>query len=504
MQNVSINTDQVRVLVKNHVRNSIGYIEAQHLSPDCFRVIEDVDNEILSNNELIQKLKNSLRMGNPQLVNHSANSLVANANVFIGDEFTSQYLKKELTKAHINLINHQNKLLNGDCELDDESVVEVSVSSVGLIVSKVWQLYVEHQHNNIESRLKEASLDNQTAIIELFIEIVGDKDVSLLSLEDIEHYLNTLQKIPKRRNASKLYKNQTIKELLSLNLPEQDCLGWKRRGDSFNVVRKLLDWCANERRKYISSNPASNDELKVRKGSTSSYAIYTDDDLCRIFNHQDYVDAKLKRSWQFWTPLIAAYSGARQTEVAQLLVSDIVSVEGVWVFSINDNGEGKKLKNFNAKRLIPIHSTLIELGLLSYTDAIKARGESRLFPELNLGVKGWGHEVSKWFNGDNKNRKGFKKQVKLGDDDSILRNLTGNKVFHSFRKSAITSSMRNSSSPHPKHFQVFGHEKGLLLGQSNPYVKLAIDELKSAIESIDYGINHDALKGQWVRFVSQH
>jgi hypothetical protein len=504
MQNVSINTDQVRILVKNHVRKSIGYIEAEHLSSDYFRVIEDVDDEISSNDELILKLKNSIRVGRPQLVNHSVSKLIADANVVAGDELTLQYFKKELTKAHINLIKHQNKLLSGDFELDDESVAEVGISSVCWILSEVWAQYLSHKHMNRGSRLKKDALDNQTAIVELFIEIVGDKDVSLVSLEDVESYLNTLQKIPKRRKVSKLYKNKAIKELLALNLPEEDCLGWKRREASLNVVRNLLDWCANERRKYIPSNPARNDELNVCKGETLSYAIYTDDDLYRIFHHRDYVDAKHKRSWQFWTPLIAVYSGARQTEIAQLLIADIVSVEGVWAFSINDKGEGKKLKNTNAKRLIPIHSALIKLGLLEYVDAVKANDGSRLFPELNLGVKGWGHEISKWFNGDNKNREGFKKRVKLSDDDSLLNDLDGKKVFHSFRKSAITSSMRNSAFPHPKHFQVFGHEKGLLLGQSTPYVKLTIEELKSAIESIDYGINHDALKGQWVRFVSQH
>ena len=291
---------------------------------------------------------------------------------------------------------------------------------------------------------------------------------------------------------------------MAFDLPESGCVGWKRRSDSFNVVRRFLDWCANERRAYIPSNPANNDELKVTKGKVSSYAPFEVDDLRKIFTHQDYVDGRFKRSWQFWTPLIASYSGARQTEISQLYISDIILVDNIWVFNINDNGKGKKIKNSNARRLIPIHSVLIGLGLLEYVHALKASGKDRLFPELSLGVKGWGHEVSKWFNGDNKNRKGFKKQIELSDTDPLMSNLNGNKVFHSFRKSAITSSMGNSITPHPKHFQVFGHEKGLLLGQSNPYVRLTTKELQSAIESIDYGISHDVLKGQWVRFVSQH
>lgn len=502
MQNVTINTDQVRVLVKNHVRNTLAYIEETHMLPDNSRTIKDVDDELISNEEFARELTNSLRLGNPNLVNYSASRLASDANVVIGDEVTQKYFNKELTKAHISLIKHHNKLLNGDCSLDDDSMTGLGLDRSTLIISNAWLLYIEHRNSNKDSKLRKDAMDSQRAIITLFIEVVGDKDISLLSLADIEYYLNTMQKLPKKRNTSKAYKSKTIKELLALDLPECECVGWKRRSDSFNAVKKFLDWCENERRAYIPFNPANNDELKVVKGSVLSYAPFEVEDLVNIFTHEEYVGGRFKRSWQFWAPLIAAYSGARQTEISQLYVSDIVLVDNIWVFNINEIGEGKKIKNANAKRLIPVHSVLLELGLLKYVKSLKIKGRDRLFPELNLGVKGWGHEISKWFNGDNRNRKGFKKQVKLSDTDPLMSNLNGNKVFHSFRKSAITSSMGNSAAPHPKHFQVFGHEKGALLGQSNPYVRLTTKELQSAIESIDYGINHDALKGQWMRFVS--
>lgn len=503
MQNVTINTDQVRVLVKNHVRNTLAYIEETHLLPDDSRTIADVDDEISSNDALIRELNNSLRLGNPKLVGYSASKLALDANIVVSGAMYKHF-NKELTMAHIKLIKHHNKLLSGDCGLDDDLISGLGVDRGGVVISEAWSRYVEHRNSNRDSQLRKDAMDNQAAIISLFIEIVGDKDVSLISLADIEVYLSVMQKLPKRRKTSKSYQHKSIKELLALDLHESGCVGWKRRSDSFNVVRRFLDWCANERRAYIPLNPANNDELKVAKGKVLSYAPFEVDDLMKIFTHQDYVGGRFKYSWQFWVPLIAAYSGARQTEISQLFISDIILVDDIWVFNINDDGKGKKIKNSNARRLIPIHSVLIGLGVLEYAHALRANGVDRLFPELSLGVKGWGHEVSKWFNGDNKNRKGFKKQIELSDIDPLMSNLNGNKVFHSFRKSAITSSMGNSVTPHPKHFQVFGHEKGLLLGQSNPYVRLTTKELQSAIESIDYGLSHDALKGQWRRFVSQH
>ena len=57
-------------------------------------------------------------------------------------------------------------------------------------------------------------------------------------------------------------------------------------------------------------------------------------------------------------------------------------------FDVNDkgkdeNGFKKSLKTGNARRMIPIHDQLLELGLLDYKDAVQANGYIRLFPELS-------------------------------------------------------------------------------------------------------------------------
>ncbi|WP_177175474.1 site-specific integrase [Cribrihabitans marinus] len=101
-----------------------------------------------------------------------------------------------------------------------------------------------------------------------------------------------------------------------------------------------------------------------------------------------------------WATLIAMYSGARLNEVCQLQVSDIYQVGDIWVFDLNDTGaEGKRLKSSAAIRRVPVHSHLIELGLLTYRDKIAARGHERLFPDYTYSPKhGYGDKLSKWFN----------------------------------------------------------------------------------------------------------
>lgn len=57
------------------------------------------------------------------------------------------------------------------------------------------------------------------------------------------------------------------------------------------------------------------------------------------------------------------------------------------------------MKTESSRRRIPLHSALIDIGLLDYIEWLKKQGETQLFPELRPDCKGsllgnW----SKWFN----------------------------------------------------------------------------------------------------------
>ena len=74
-------------------------------------------------------------------------------------------------------------------------------------------------------------------------------------------------------------------------------------------------------------------------------------------------------------------------------------MEGVSVISICKlEGESdKRLKTASARRLIPVHSALLELGFLEFVECQRKRGQVRLFPELKEQRDGYGQMVSKWF-----------------------------------------------------------------------------------------------------------
>jgi integrase len=108
------------------------------------------------------------------------------------------------------------------------------------------------------------------------------------------------------------------------------------------------------------------------------------------------------RNARFWVPLIALFTGARLGEICQLDATDIRTVDGVdcIVVSLRSlNGTtDKQLKTTASDRLIPVHPTLIDCGLLRFAEAKRKAGEKKLFDDIETGSTGSRPVAfSKWF-----------------------------------------------------------------------------------------------------------
>jgi integrase len=129
------------------------------------------------------------------------------------------------------------------------------------------------------------------------------------------------------------------------------------------------------RREKASANPF--DGQRLRGVAQVHYDPFTDDELATLF-----ADAKLEIAPDKhttatalpWVSLIAAFTGCRRDEIANLKAGDIKQTDGVWFFDIRDG------KTDNAERVVPVHHALIDAGLLRYRDALPSG--SRLFPSL--------------------------------------------------------------------------------------------------------------------------
>lgn len=285
-----------------------------------------------------------------------------------------------------------------------------------------------------------------------FLELVGDKPVASLVRDDIREYRSVIHRLPKNRTRVKEYKDKSVKQLLAMTIPTAHLMTSGTIENRFVTVSSLLNWLADE---YTSTLPHLAQlkkalEVDSRAPVTVKKRPYTDDELRLLFDYEVYTSKKMKKSWQYWLPLMGLLTGARLGELCQLLVTDIKQDEasGVWYFDINDEAEGKRLKSDAAKRLVPMHPALVELGLLNRVKMLKRRKESHLFPGLFLyaNPEKLGKPVSKWFSD-------FRQARGLGGGPGSSSPLD----FHSLRRSFITRCKFQGLDRH-KVKEIVGHE----------------------------------------------
>ena len=260
----------------------------------------------------------------------------------------------------------------------------------------------------------------------LFRKIIGKTYIEDLTNKDISHYKQTLLRIPSNMNKYPELQGRSIQSIIQIaRKKNMRLLSPTTLHKSFMHVKALLYYCYKAQylkkplHEYLDM-PKNKNPLKRKP--------FNESDLEKLFAYvktgswRDY-----SKPYQYWLPLLAYYTGARINELCQLHVADVVTIDEILCISINDK-DGKRLKNATAKRVIPLHDDLLELGFAKYVQILKQMKQQHLFEELNLNGKcKFGHVASKWF-------AVYKKDV----------GITGReKVFHSFRHTFANTLKQN-------------------------------------------------------------
>lgn len=173
----------------------------------------------------------------------------------------------------------------------------------------------------------------------------------------------------------------------------------------------------------------------------------------------------------YWLPLLALYSGGRVSELANLDCSDVFEHGGSHWLRIEDQGDGKATKTAAGKRDVPVHSELVRLGFLEYTEHVRASGHRELFPQIPQSAsRSRGKNFSFWFNETLRRQAGI---------------VGANPSFHSFRHNARTSMENNGVAPRTAD-AVTGHAPKGSTG-SQVYARIVPEDLRvQAVEAIQY------------------
>ena len=142
----------------------------------------------------------------------------------------------------------------------------------------------------------------------------------------------------------------------------------------------------------------------------------------------------------------------------------------IWCLDINEDKPDQSVKK-GERRIVPLHPFIWkELNFIKYIKGLKDQ-KGRVFPELTRVNDRYGHSFGQWF-GRFKNRNG----------------ITGNKTFHSFRHTIITTLLEKDV-PDNQIAQLVGHiSSGQTTGRYGKRFKPKL-LFEKTIEQLNYDID---------------
>jgi integrase len=329
------------------------------------------------------------------------------------------------------------------------SVSTATVAPGGVTISQAADAFYDHLQRDPKAAPRKSTIDGHRNRVNAFVEHCGDLPLAAITRRTASDFLDAVGK-------ARALSNQTLNSYASTLQ---------------NVFKRAI-----AAGRFEGNNPF--DDLDDRKAVRTVVDAFTVDELQAIF---DALPREVKPATHTpatalpWIAAICAYSGMRREEAAQLTVADIKNLpangNSLYAFDVHNGDDGHKLKNESSARTLPIHSALLNAGLLDYVAALPQDGP--LFPGLT-------RRESK----DDKlgGRVGelFGKLIKrIG-----INRPKGHKVtFHSFRHSATHAMEANGAAVADIH-RVTGHymESIALRVYSGP----TLYRVKAAVELIKY------------------
>lgn len=312
-----------------------------------------------------------------------------------------------------------------------------------IVLSAAYDMYVkEKQHDNGKRTLYEKGL-----LFDEFKGLFGDLELNLYDKPTLVQWKN--HELNKKVGANRINKR----------------LGY---------LNDFFKWAINNGHSQHQASPV--DGLQISSKSklakkSEHWKSFTDDDLKLIFG-AGYTEAMPKPD-HYWIPLIALYTGARLNEIAGIPMAHVRIIDGVHAMEITDT------KTSKVGRVVPIHQTLLDLGLWDYVEQVRALGGERLFPYLTDGNNGYGKNAARQF-------ANWLDKLKITDR---------HKVFHSTRSTLITR-LHTADANAAHAMQITGHE-GVQVQNIHfqTYTHgIGLAQLRDTLNRVSYALDMETMK----------
>jgi len=493
---MELTDDKIRELVRQHVNETREHIEELHLTnPLCpERNTANFEAAVILRSEHNDNLK---RSEFDKTTRNHAQDLLVNAGINIPTKSLEfKKLCRELTRAYVELNTYALSLAEGRDMTREKShiatpktITTEQQTGSQTVSAKPISHYTESWLDSLKAskNIKEKSLTEYRTAVRDLTYIIGDIEASRVNYDKACEFRDTLKKIPKHRNKIKAYRDKNKEELLALNVPPRECISGSTIDEKLTTLKSFFNWL--KAKEVVERNPF--DEVTITYES-ESYPPYTHKDLEAIFNSPLYMDSPYSRlatttASHWWLPLVALYSGARVSELIQMRLEDVKTIEGFLTATVKEDKEhDQEVKTKAGKRTFPIHPQLLELGFKQYIDQLSKAQQERVFPGFQLGTRTKGEYASKWYG---------RYKEKLPPSFKAE-----GKVLHSFRHTFITNAL-NSRTDLRHLQQMVGHEKGYseLMGATKIYDHGDTTQaLFESIKKLDFnGLDLNHLTNGW-------
>lgn len=387
------------------------------------RKIEDEEWEAFHARTFKQEILDDLRHSRLSSAEPEVDALLSQHNVSL-DQGGALY--KQLCRATLQgLADCYEKaeiIIKGG--FDDPRVVAEQTVSVTQITGPnsgdvTFGIAIEKYLNDQKTSWSAKQFTSQSAKLQYFLTYLSEAnncDATQFALSSVtsaiaRSYKEHLQVAPS--NAKKKYPNLSpIEQVKAARQDNAAPMSSETQNNYLQCLSTLYSFAESEL-DYQDKNPFKGRGYAkaTRQKARDRRSAFSNDQLTKLFSSPIYMGCKSlptchtegrlipRDSHKYWVPLIGLFTGMRLQEILQLYLEDVYQHDGLWVFDLNVNHPDKKLKSLQSKRLVPIHSDLIELGLI---DLWEKKGtdlkDKRLFEDAKVASDGtYSSTFSKWF-----------------------------------------------------------------------------------------------------------
>ncbi|MDG1340978.1 MAG: tyrosine-type recombinase/integrase [Paracoccaceae bacterium] len=293
-------------------------------------------------------------------------------------------------------------------------------------VLQLWDLWIDAMSRGVRRsgryKTENAELgakfqkdhDTRKSTRKLLSDVFGDKPISDIEHNDWVAFNDVLFGLPKSHGKSKGDSERTCFEIIERAKKKADIEKRKarhttepKRKEQPRAKPTLATYPAlsprTVQRHQTNLKAALNYAVEVSEIDRNPYAEYAlseaiieemrqaRPDSSRKLWHEEFDDLIRTKKWQsdktaiddplFWLPIISRLHGMRSQEILQLKPNNVRLDAGIYYFDI-ERGTGQSAKSNNARRLIPLHSQLIDLGFLELIAWTKRNKKRRIFSDV--------------------------------------------------------------------------------------------------------------------------